>query len=132
MLDDLKRIHERDSQDALGMVERQWQQLDQDFEFDQPKVKASNIVYAGMGSSALVAEIIRQWTLPSLPMEVVRDYDIPHYVSSKTYFIAASYSGSTIIGAGRRPDKSRSVNSKRLVSLGLSSLLRISITAYGL
>lgn len=95
MLDDLKRIHERDSQDALGMVERQWQQLSQDFEFEQPKVKASNIVYAGMGSSALAAAFIRQWALPTLPMEIVRQYDIPHYVSAKTYFIAASYSGNT-------------------------------------
>lgn len=95
MLDDLRLIHERDSQDALGMAERQWQQLRQPFEFDQPRVEAENIVYAGMGSSALAAEFARQWTLPTVPMEVVRGYDIPHYVSEKTYFIAASYSGNT-------------------------------------
>lgn len=95
MLDDLKLVHERDAQDALGMVERQWQQLGLAFEFDQPRVKAGNIVYAGMGSSALAAEFARQWTSLTVPMEVVRGYDIPDYVSSKTYFIAASYSGNT-------------------------------------
>ena len=31
MLDDLKLIHERDAQDALGLAEKQWQQLDYDF-----------------------------------------------------------------------------------------------------
>ncbi len=95
MLDDLKLMHERDAQDALGIIERQWQQLGHEFDVAQPKVKADNIVYAGMGSSALAAEFARQWTLPAVPIAVVRDYDIPHYVSDKTYFIAASYSGNT-------------------------------------
>jgi hypothetical protein len=29
MLDDLKFIHQRDGQDALGVAEKQWQQLKQ-------------------------------------------------------------------------------------------------------
>ncbi|MDB5171208.1 MAG: bifunctional phosphoglucose/phosphomannose isomerase [Candidatus Saccharibacteria bacterium] len=95
MLDDLKLIHERDAQDALGIVERQWQQLGQAFEVMQPPIDADNIVYAGMGSSALAAEMVLGWAKPSVPVQIVRDYDTPEYVSARTYFIASSYSGNT-------------------------------------
>ncbi len=95
MLDDLKMMHERDAQDTLGIAERQWQQLGYEFEVSQPPVAADNIVYAGMGGSALAALISVSWPGYSLPFQVVRDYDIPAYVSPKTYFIAASYSGNT-------------------------------------
>ncbi len=95
MLDDLKQIHERDAQDTLGIAERQWQQLSYDFETSQTPVDADNIVYSGMGGSALAAILSISWPGYKLPFQVVRDYDIPNYVSSKTYFIAASYSGNT-------------------------------------
>lgn len=95
MLDDLKMIHGRDAQDALGIAERQWQQLAYDFEFVQPPVTAENIVYAGMGGSALAAQMSLSWPGYQLPFQIIRDYDIPAYVSDKTYFIAASYSGNT-------------------------------------
>ena len=95
MLDDLKMIHERDAADTLGIAERQWQQLDYKFETSQAVVEADNIVYAGMGGSALAAILSESWPGYNLPFKVVRDYDIPAYVSEKTYFIAASYSGNT-------------------------------------
>jgi glucose/mannose-6-phosphate isomerase len=95
MLDDLKLIHERDAQDTLGIAERQWQQLDYQFEITQPAVTADNIVYAAMGGSALAAIVSNSWPGYKIPFEVVRGYDIPAYVSDKTYFIAASYSGNT-------------------------------------
>ena len=95
MLDDLKLIHERDPQDALGIAERQWQQLEHEFDIQQPPVDVTNIVYAAMGGSALAALISSSWPGYSIPFEIVRNYDIPSYVSEKTYFIAASYSGNT-------------------------------------
>jgi glucose/mannose-6-phosphate isomerase len=95
MLDDLKMIHMRDVQDALGIAERQWQQLVYDLEFKQPPVQAENIVYAGMGGSALAAQMSLSWPGYRLPFQIVRDYDLPAYVSEKTFFIAASYSGNT-------------------------------------
>jgi glucose/mannose-6-phosphate isomerase len=95
MLDDLKLIHERDAQDTLGIAERQWEQLSYEFETSQGAVDADNIVYAGMGGSALAAVLSLSWPGYDKPFEVVRDYDIPGYVSDKTYFIAASYSGNT-------------------------------------
>lgn len=95
MLDDLKLIHERDVQDTLGIAERQAEQLAHEFEVDQQPIEAENIVYAAMGGSALAALFSASWPGYTKPFEVVRDYDIPAYVSSKTYFIAASYSGNT-------------------------------------
>lgn len=95
MLDDLKQIHERDAQDTLGIAERQWQQLGYDFETTQAQFETENIVYSGMGGSALAAILSISWPGYKLPFQVVRDYDIPEYVSQKTYFIAASYSGNT-------------------------------------
>ena len=95
MLDDLKMIHERDAQDALGIAEKEWQQLTSDFEVDQGPVQAANIVYAGMGGSALAASISLTWPGYDRPFEIVRGYDVPNYVSDQTYFIASSYSGNT-------------------------------------
>jgi glucose/mannose-6-phosphate isomerase len=95
MLDDLKMIHERDAADTLGIAERQWRQLGYNFETSQQPVEADNIVYAGMGGSALAAVLSVSWPGYSVPFQVVRDYDIPAYVSKKTYFVAASYSGNT-------------------------------------
>jgi glucose/mannose-6-phosphate isomerase len=95
MLDDLKMIHERDAADTLGIAERQWQQLGYEFETSQQPIEADNIIYAGMGGSALAAVLSVSWPGYDVPFQVVRDYDIPAYVSDKTYFIAASYSGNT-------------------------------------
>lgn len=95
MLDDLKMIHERDAQDTLGIAERQGQQLEYEFNVSQQPVEVDNIVYAGMGGSALAAVLSESWPGYSLPFKLVRDYDIPAYVSPRTYFIAASYSGNT-------------------------------------
>lgn len=95
MLDDLKMIHERDARDALGIAEKEWQQLQHNFEVEQQSFQAENIVYAGMGGSALAAQMSLTWPGYDRPFDIVRGYDIPQYVSDKTYFIAASYSGNT-------------------------------------
>ncbi len=95
MLDDLKYIHQRDGQDALGIAERQAGQLE--YKFEVPKIEGdfSNIVFAGMGGSALPALLSHSWPGYKLPFEVCRQYHIPAYVSAKTLFIASSYSGNT-------------------------------------
>jgi|SRR5579862_194464 len=95
MLDDLKYIHQRDGQDALGIAERQAGQLE--YEFSVPKIAGGiqNVVFAGMGGSALPALLSASWPGYNLPFEVCRQYHIPAYVSDKTLFIACSYSGNT-------------------------------------
>lgn len=95
MLDDLKYIHQCDSQDALGIAEKQWQQLEESFEVPKIAGQFHNVVYAGMGGSALAALISQTWPGYKVPFEVCRQYHVPAYVSDKTLFIAASYSGNT-------------------------------------
>lgn len=97
VLDDLKMIHERDAQDALGVAQKQWQQLIHDYPVSyQPSVDGiQNIVVAGMGGSALAAEYVKAWARTTKPFEIVRNYDLPHYVNAQTLIIASSYSGNT-------------------------------------
>lgn len=96
MLDDLKLIHERDPQDALGVVEKQWQQLGHEFGIDVSKFSGiQNIVLAGMGGSAWPAIYLNTWARPTVPFEIVRDYELPAYVGKNTLFISSSYSGNT-------------------------------------
>lgn len=96
MLDDLKYIHEKDAEDALGIAERQIAQLTHQFDLGNAGFgKVSNVVYAAMGGSALAALLLRSWPGLGTPFEVVREYDIPKYVGAETLFIAASYSGNT-------------------------------------
>jgi glucose/mannose-6-phosphate isomerase len=96
MLDDLKLIHERDPQDAFGVVEKQWQQLKHDFQVASPAFSGvKNIIFAGMGGSAWPAVYLQVWGRPNVPFEIVRDYDLPAYVGPDTLFISSSYSGNT-------------------------------------
>jgi len=95
MLDDLQKIHERDPQDALGIAEKQWQQLQADFAAPQNVREVKNVVLSGMGGSALSALVAQSWPGLAVPFTVSRDYEIPSYVGSDTLFIASSYSGNT-------------------------------------
>lgn len=94
MLDDLKYIHSKDPQDALGLAEKQWQQLEH--EFPVPDLRKPNkIVFAGMGGSALEALVSMTWPGYTVPFELVRDYTLPKYVDEHTLVIVSSYSGNT-------------------------------------
>lgn len=96
MLDDLKMIHERDADDALGVVGKQWQQLGYDFNVTLPDFGSiKNVVVAGMGGSAWPAVYLNSWPGLSLPLEVVRNYNLPSYVNEETLVISSSYSGNT-------------------------------------
>ena len=98
MLDDLKFIHQRDSLDALGLAEKQYQQLHHSFEVTGDWLRVTdiaNIVYSGMGGSALAAYLSETWPGHRLPFEVVRQYHLPKYVGPKTLVIVSSYSGNT-------------------------------------
>ena len=97
MLDDLKMIHERDAQDALGIAEKEGNQLRFNFELSGTLTPGAprNIVYGAMGGSALAALLASVWPPLAMPFTVVRDYDIPGYVGPDTLFVAASYSGNT-------------------------------------
>ncbi len=55
------------------------------------------VVVAGMGGSAMGADLVRaivQDRLP-VPMQVVRDYELPAFVDDRTLVVLSSYSGTT-------------------------------------
>lgn len=98
MLDDLKYIDQKDSQDTLGIAQRQWQQIEHEFQLtanSSQLTACENVVYGGMGGSALAALVSKSWPGFDIPFEVCREYHVPAYVGAKTLFIAASYSGNT-------------------------------------
>jgi len=97
MLDDLKYIHDKDAQDALGIASKQPDQLLHQFDitWHAEPYQFENIVYAGMGGSSLAAALSLSWPGYRVPFEICRQYNIPNYVSEKTLFIASSYSGNT-------------------------------------
>ena len=97
MLDDLKYIHEKDAQDALGIAEKQWQQLDYDFQVvgSLPTEQIESVVFSGMGGSSLSALLFMSWPGLNKPAVISRDYSLPSFVNSKTLVIAYSYSGNT-------------------------------------
>lgn len=95
MLDDLKYIHSKDTYDALGVIGKQWQQLQQSYPVAAPDASFDNVVHAGMGGSALWAIVATSWPGFTIPFEITKDYDVPHYVNERTLFIAASVSGNT-------------------------------------
>jgi glucose/mannose-6-phosphate isomerase len=97
LLDDLKLIHERDTNDVLGIAEKQYEQLLHEFTLEGSTQfgEIHKVVYAAMGGSALAATLVNVWPKLSVPFEVVRDYDLPAYVDGNTLVIAASYSGNT-------------------------------------
>lgn len=98
MLDDLKYIHFKDSDDALGVASKQWEQLLIDFDLSGLKTikgEIDNIVFVGMGGSALGASLSTSWPGYTKPLDICRGYDIPTYVGSKTLVICSSYSGNT-------------------------------------
>ncbi|MEO0289193.1 MAG: bifunctional phosphoglucose/phosphomannose isomerase [candidate division WOR-3 bacterium] len=70
------------------------------FNLDDEKMKIrkiENIVYTGMGGSAIAGDILKELVYPfsRVPFEVVRNYDLPHYVNEKTFLIVSSFSGNT-------------------------------------
>ncbi|MDX9789696.1 MAG: bifunctional phosphoglucose/phosphomannose isomerase [Candidatus Kapabacteria bacterium] len=67
-----------------------------DLQFDD---KPSEIVILGMGGSAiggdLLKSIVHQASRDSIRITVVRNYDLPEYISPNALIVASSYSGNT-------------------------------------
>lgn len=98
MLDDLKFIHERDAQDAFGIAQKAPEQLLLTYTFEGgglPGKDFKNVVVAGMGGSALPAELVKTWPGSRVPFELTRTYTLPGYVNEDTLVIVSSYSGNT-------------------------------------
>jgi glucose/mannose-6-phosphate isomerase len=59
--------------------------------------KLQNLIYAGMGGSAIAGDLIRSILTDELPIPftVKRGYELPPFAGKGTLFIASSYSGNT-------------------------------------
>lgn len=98
MLDDVEKMQQLDSGNTLATVAEFGKHLRTDVPCVPaftPTNEILNVVYAGMGGSALAALLVQTWPTMRLPFEVVRDYDLPPYVGEKTLVILSSYSGNT-------------------------------------
>lgn len=56
-----------------------------------------NIVYAGMGGSAIAGDVVKDYLFDDLdrPFQVVRHYSLPSYADDRTLVIISSFSGNT-------------------------------------
>jgi len=98
-----QKIKEYDPQGMWHLIKNfpnQWSEIteltkDVDLNIESSKIK--NICLAGMGGSAIGADIMRAYAYSSSPwpIHVVRHYDIPAWVDEHTLFITCSFSGNT-------------------------------------
>lgn len=59
------------------------------------KKEIRNIIIAGMGGSAIPAQIIKDAFSLKIPLEISRGYSLPPWADKKTLVICVSYSGNT-------------------------------------
>lgn len=57
--------------------------------------KYRRLVYAGMGGSALAADVFKNLYGEKIPITIVRDYHLPNNISTSDLVICASFSGNT-------------------------------------
>lgn len=95
-----------ESADTLNMwshiagFPKQWDEavkFTEDLELIIDKDRIDTICFAGMGGSAMGADLIRAYSYRCCPhpIQVIRHYDIPGWVDERTLFIACSFSGNT-------------------------------------
>lgn len=100
MLDNANVIEQKDPEGALGIAASQPAQTTFAATVLSPEHddrEVTSVVITGMGGSALsglVIKVLLQNEL-SIPLEIVREYDLPGYVNKNTLVIASSYSGNT-------------------------------------
>lgn len=96
-------IQSVDSEDMWGNLTgfpQQWQEaidLTNNLEFTIVKKQINKIGFAGMGGSAIGADLIRAYSYKTCPhpIQVVRHYEIPDWIDENTLFIGCSFSGNT-------------------------------------
>ena len=100
MLDDVNVLKQRDTAGALDVVANLYVQAALDVEIIDAETDGraiSKVIVAGMGGSALAADMARIALGDELtvPYEVVREYDLPAYADAQTLVVVSSFSGNT-------------------------------------
>lgn len=100
---DLEQIKSIDSQNMWELLTgfpNQWKKamnMTEDIELTVDQERINKICFAGMGGSAIGADLIRaySYSMCPYPIQVVRHYEIPNWVDENTLFISCSFSGNT-------------------------------------
>lgn len=68
-----------------------------DWSPSQPVEAPRQVLFLGMGGSAIGGDMVRVWTeqFSPVPIVVVRGYRVPNWVDARTLVLASSYSGNT-------------------------------------
>jgi len=104
-LDNIKEIEKIDKSGMMDLLAGFPQQcakafsIGKDFRVPQPYISAGykNIVFSGLGGSAIGADLLRSYLIDDMeiPVLVSRDYSPPGFLGRDTLFLACSYSGDT-------------------------------------
>jgi glucose/mannose-6-phosphate isomerase len=102
-LDDYSSFEEIDTQDMLAEIDGLPEQLQAAWGLGQelplpPRDKIHQVIIAGMGGSAIGADLLAAYIAPYCPIPVVvhRNYDLPAWARGQaTLVIASSHSGNT-------------------------------------
>ena len=104
VLDDRKKISKLDSQDMLGVVEGFASQLEEAKKIsgsaeisDLKAASFEGIAIMGMGGSGFTGDIIKSLIDDeiSIPVIVIKGYNLPSFINDRWLIIAVSYSGNT-------------------------------------
>lgn len=99
MLDNMNLLKQRNPSDTLGAVSQVPAQARHEVVVQLPAEAGlvRHVVIAGMGGSALAADMVKVLVAQqlSVPVEIVKGYALPGYVSPETLVIAVSHSGNT-------------------------------------
>jgi len=102
ILDNWKDFKSLDSEDMLGEIDHLPDQLMDAWrlglEFSLPEyVDIQNVVLAGMGGSAIGADLLHAYLVSRIPVPITvwRNYDLPAFVNNNSLVIISSHSGNT-------------------------------------
>lgn len=103
LLDDAGALAQQDPADMLGLVENaadQWKEAaaaTTSFAPPEEWRRFRRVVVAGMGGSAIAADVAATWLSRRWPVsiQVIRDYSLPLWVDEETLVVVCSYSGNT-------------------------------------
>lgn len=116
ILDSRQEISTLDKSNMLGSIESLGKQVRHAWDDTQaltftPTAEIRNVVVAGMGGSALGADVIKKLfkELLSVPFDFVNSYTLPAYVNQNTLVILASYSGTTeeVLACSEQAEKAK-------------------------
>jgi glucose/mannose-6-phosphate isomerase len=99
-LEDINSVDSQNMWEFLTTFPDQWKEAMEstnNIELTVDTDRISNICFAGMGGSAIGADLIQSFCYHDspYPIQVVRHYEIPGWVDENTLFIACSFSGNT-------------------------------------